>query len=130
MFNAVENVRLICQSRGIAISQLEKDCGFSNGYLNPKKVSKIPYDRAVKIAEHLHLSVDYILTGQEQPLVNNERLSEDDIKNGFFEAAFFEGGKDLTNEEKNALWEDAKSYMRFKITEKKKAGNGKDNGFI
>ena len=49
----------------IPISQLEKDCGFSNGYLNPKKMSKIPYDRAQTIAAYLGISVDCILTGIE-----------------------------------------------------------------
>jgi phage shock protein PspC (stress-responsive transcriptional regulator) len=53
MFSSVEFVRTLCKQRGIAISQLEKDCGFSNGYLNPKKMSRLPYDRAVQIAEYL-----------------------------------------------------------------------------
>ena len=38
MFNGVEYIREICHKRGIAISQLERDLGFSNGYLNPKKL--------------------------------------------------------------------------------------------
>lgn len=65
MFNSVQCVREICQERKIPISQLEKDCGFSNGYLNPKKMSKIPYDRAKVIASYLNVSVDVILTGED-----------------------------------------------------------------
>lgn len=65
MFNGVEYVREICRKNGIAISQLERDCGFSNGYLNPKKLNKIPYDRAVLIANYLGISASYIVTGQE-----------------------------------------------------------------
>ena len=65
MFNSVEYVREICSKRNIPISQLEKDCGFANGYLNPKKLKKIPYDRAKKIAEHLNLSLEYLLTGTD-----------------------------------------------------------------
>lgn len=65
MFNSVQYVRDICLQRKIPISQLEKDCGFSNGYLNPKKMSKIPYDRAQTIAAYLGISVDCILTGIE-----------------------------------------------------------------
>lgn len=64
MFNSVEFVRKLCKQRGIAISQLEKDCGFSNGYLNPKKMTKLPYDRAVCIARYLHVTPEEILTGQ------------------------------------------------------------------
>ena len=40
-------------------------CGFSNGYLNPKKMAKIPYDRAQIIAEYLGITVTSILTGAE-----------------------------------------------------------------
>jgi repressor LexA len=45
----IEYVRLLCKEAKIAISQLEKECGFSNGYLNPKKATKIPYERAMNI---------------------------------------------------------------------------------
>ncbi len=74
MFNSVQYVRELCQERKLPISQLEKDCGFSNGYLNPKKISKIPYDRAVVIAKYLNISVDTILTGEEKtPTAIGER---------------------------------------------------------
>lgn len=66
MFNSVQYVRDICKERKIAISQLEKDCGFANGYLNPKKIVKISYDRAIVIAEYLGISVDDILNGPEK----------------------------------------------------------------
>lgn len=66
MFNSVQYVRDICRQRKIPISQLEKECGFSNGYLNPKKMAKIPYDRALTIAEYLGISVSSILTGEAE----------------------------------------------------------------
>lgn len=65
MFNSVQYVRDICKERKIAISQLEKDCGFANGYLNPKKIVKISYDRAIVIAKYLDISVEDILNGPE-----------------------------------------------------------------
>lgn len=65
MFNSVQYVRDICKERKIPVSQLEKDCGFANGYLNPKKMSKISYDRAVVIADYLGISPDAILNGPE-----------------------------------------------------------------
>jgi len=61
MLSGVEYVRDICKKRKIAISALEKECGFANGYLNPKKVTKIPYDRAVLIANYLDVSINDIL---------------------------------------------------------------------
>ena len=65
MFNSVEYVRQLCKKKSIAISVLEKACGFANGYLNPKKMSKLPYDRALDIANYLHVSVEEVLTGKE-----------------------------------------------------------------
>lgn len=50
----VEKVRKLCADRGVSIHTLEMACGFSNGYLNPKKAPKrIPYDRAVLICQFL-----------------------------------------------------------------------------
>ena len=66
MFNSVEYVRDICSKRNIPVSQLEKDCGFANGYMNPKKLKKIPYDRAKMIADYLGLSLEYLLTGADE----------------------------------------------------------------
>lgn len=63
MFNSVEYVREICQQRKIPVSSLEKECGFANGYLNPKKLKKIPYDRALKIGKYLSIPVEYLMTG-------------------------------------------------------------------
>lgn len=84
MFNSVQYVRDICKQRGIAISQLEKDCGFSNGYLNPKKMTKLPYDRAQTIAEYLGISAEVILTGEETekaPAGDGKRsVSNDELK--------------------------------------------------
>ncbi len=79
MFNSVEFVRQICKEKGIAISALEKACGYSNGYLNPKKMTKLPYDRAQEIAKYLGVTIEEIMTGKknEQPLVNeDEELTE------------------------------------------------------
>jgi hypothetical protein len=66
MFNSVQYVRDVCKYKKIAISQLEKDCNFSNGYLNPKKISQIPFDRAKRIAEYLSISVAEVLTGKPE----------------------------------------------------------------
>ena len=54
METGIDYVRLLCKERNISISKLEKDLGFSNGYLNPKKLKKVPYDRAVMIADYLN----------------------------------------------------------------------------
>lgn len=63
VLNSVDYIRSVCERKGVPISRLEKDCGFSNGYLNPKKLKKLPYDRAVIIANYLSVPVYDLLNG-------------------------------------------------------------------
>lgn len=77
MSNGVQIVRAICNDRGIPISTLEKDCGFSNGYLNPKKLVKIPYDRALIIARYLDIPASLILDGEENAPTLTEKDERD-----------------------------------------------------
>ena len=81
MFNSVQYVRDVCDTRKISVCRLEKDCGFSNGYLNPKKMKKIPYDRAVVIAKYLNIPVNYILNRPD----NENSPSEEVLTEGELE---------------------------------------------
>lgn len=99
MFNSVEMVRRLCKDQKIAICKLEKDCGFSNGYLNPKKMSKLPYDRAQMIAKYLDVPVELILTGQErQP----EEPRDPDILDRV-DVAFYGEFKELTPDDQETI---------------------------
>lgn len=60
----IDRVRQICKDRGIPIYKLERDLGFSNGYLNPKKASTISHARLIEISRYLNVSVEQ-LTGEE-----------------------------------------------------------------
>ncbi len=53
--NEVEKVKSICKERHIPITKLEKDCGFSNGYIRRLRKGKFPFDRLVKVAEYLDI---------------------------------------------------------------------------
>lgn len=66
--NSVELVKKICKERKIPISRLEKDCGFSNGYIRKLKEGKFPSDRLDIIAKYLNLSVEYLMTGKEKEI--------------------------------------------------------------
>ena len=94
MFNCVEYVRQLCREKGIPVSQLEKECGFSNGYLNPKKMAKLPYDRACVIADYLAVPVEQVLTGEEP--CRADVLDQVDI-------AFYGDFRELDEEQKDAV---------------------------
>ena len=51
--NAVDRIKEICAERKIAISRLEKDLGFSNGYIAQIKDGAIRADRLLSIASYL-----------------------------------------------------------------------------
>lgn len=110
MFNSVQYVRDLCKAKKVAVSQLEKECGFSNGYLNPKKMETIPYARAVTIAGYLGVPVKDILEGPETknaPTRSDERkdvLDEVDV-------AFYGEYKEL-DEEQKATIRDMVAVMR------------------
>lgn len=47
------------------------------------------------------------------------QISEDDIR-----AAFFGGADDLSEEEMDAMWNDAKDYIQYKLEQRRRKKNG------
>lgn len=68
--NSVERVKAICAMRKIPISRLEKDLGFSNGYIGQLRRGTFPYDRLVLIAKYLGVSEKYLSAGEEEQKEN------------------------------------------------------------
>ena len=58
-------IKALCKQKNIPVSRLEKDLGFSNGYVITLK-DKMPTDRAVMIAEYFGLPSDYFFPGQQK----------------------------------------------------------------
>ncbi len=65
--NCVDRIKSICKERKIPISKLEKDLGFSNGYIGQLKRGTMPADRLAKVARYLNVSEEYLLSGEENP---------------------------------------------------------------
>ena len=53
-----EIIKELCKEHGIKVSHLEKELGFSNGYISSLR-DKMPSDRAVMVAEYFNLPSDY-----------------------------------------------------------------------
>ena len=62
--NVVERVQYECKKKKIPISRLERECGFSNGYIRNLREGKIPADRLQIIADYLDVSYRYLLDGK------------------------------------------------------------------
>ena len=61
--NSVDRVKKICKDRKIPISKLERELGFSNGYISQLRKGVFPADRLVLIADYLQVSADFLITG-------------------------------------------------------------------
>lgn len=77
--NSVERVKQICKERKIPISKLEKDLGFSNGYIAQLRKGTFPADRIAKISEYLCVSVDYLMNGEDSAKTELSAKDERDI---------------------------------------------------
>lgn len=64
--NSVERVKSICKEKRIPISRLEKDLGYSNGYIGQLRKGIFPADRLSEIAQYLNVSPSFLLTGEEE----------------------------------------------------------------
>lgn len=61
MPTTVERIRGFCKAKNIPVSKLEADLGFSNGYLNPKKIKDVPSNRLADIAQYLDEPIESFL---------------------------------------------------------------------
>lgn len=90
--NSVEKVKAICKARKIAISKLEKDLGYANGYIGQLRKGVFPSDRLMQIAEYLNVSPQF-LTGDEElsenkksPTPEGVELSNNEILEAYYRA--------------------------------------------
>lgn len=75
--NTTAIIRNLCSARGISVTELEKELGFSNGSLT--KNNYIRSDRLQILANYFNVSMEYLMTGKipslkkpENPPVNEK----------------------------------------------------------
>ena len=78
--NSVEKVKEICKKRKIAISRLEKDLGYSNGYIGQLRKGAFPSDRLAQIADYLGVSIDSLMSSELDQPIGLTAKDERDIK--------------------------------------------------
>lgn len=75
--NIVEKSREECVRQGYAVSEMERAIGRGNGFLNPKKISDLKMNDAIKIADFLNVSLHFLYEREKTsvaPLTRDERL--------------------------------------------------------
>lgn len=114
--NSVERVKAICKERKIAISRLEKDLGYANGYIGQLRKGVLPDDRLVEIASYFGVTVGYLLGTEKEKTPTSEgerKISDSDLMFGLW------GNSDEVDEDDLA---DVKRYAAFVRERKRERG--------
>lgn len=121
--NSVERVKSICKSKKIPISKLEKDLGYSNGYISQLRKGVFPSNRLQEIADYLEVSTEYLLTGEEKEsdgyYLNDEtaQVAQEIFENKELRA-LFDATRDADPEDLRAL-----HNMALALKRKERGGN-------
>lgn len=60
--DALNVIKQLCEKKGVTITQLENDLGYSNGSIN--KAKSMSADRIYQIAKYFDVQMEYIMTGK------------------------------------------------------------------
>ena len=118
LYNRIEE---LCKDKGITGYRLCKDLKISPNVITELRMGRregLSARNADKIATYFGVTVAYLLGTEKEkaPTQQDRRLGDEEMK-----AAFFGGYSDeLTKDEIDELWDDAKDYLRYKIEQKKK----------
>ena len=112
-----DRLKQLCDDRNISIYKAATAVGLNRAAANKWKGGSIPNGQTVsRLADFFGVTTDYLI-GDEKEKAPAE-TGKGDIDKA--KAAFFEGyGDDLSEEEKDELWEDARVYTKFKAQQKK-----------
>lgn len=73
-----ETIKILSRKKGLSINQLEKTLGLSKGSLCRIDTNRPSVDRLQKIADFFEVSLDYLMTGKEEPKSNAPELTARD----------------------------------------------------
>lgn len=71
VFERIETLR---KEKKISQAKLEKDLGFSNGSVSKWKTSTPTPERLKKLADYFSVSVDYLVSGKEEAVAQEEHV--------------------------------------------------------
>lgn len=63
--NTKERIKELCKKNKISVNKLETDLGFGTGYVSKLNKSTPNVKKIKLIADYFHVSVDYLMTGED-----------------------------------------------------------------
>jgi DNA-binding Xre family transcriptional regulator len=111
---SVEKVLKVLKERHIAVSRMERDLGFGNGYIRQLKKGTIPFDRLLSISSYLDVSINDILEdGQPHLLEMKEAATPKDDGALLRFALYGDPAEEITDEDIEKILDYAR-YVREK----------------
>lgn len=75
-----ENIRDIAKSKGYSVNKLEQELGFARSSINKFNRNTPSAEKLQQIADLLEVSLDYLMTGIEEPEKKESKLTSKDEK--------------------------------------------------
>lgn len=125
---SVDRVKIICKTRKIPISKLERELGFANGYIGQLKKGTMPAERLAAIAEYLDVSYEYLLNEEAMDPVPPEQSTRGmtpEEREAYYRGQYLDEKKEKPADQlADGLTEEEQEYIKWfrtKATEKEKA---------
>lgn len=115
MFPTYEKIKELADKRGISLTKLEEDLGYSRNTLYKLKSQKPNAERISEIADYFNVSTDYLLGRTDNPAIaGNSLVNEPDDIDKIIDHAMLFDGKPLTDEDRRAIRGIISGYMNSK----------------
>lgn len=94
----LDKIKFFAKKKGTTLAQIERDLGFSQGYIRRWDTQKPAYDRILKVANHLEIPIEYLtetteISTQEAELISFYRKSDKPGKDAIMSIAEFHANK-------------------------------------
>lgn len=118
----------LCTRIGKTPSAVAQEIGFNKASVTGWKKGSCPTDSNIqKIADFFNVPADYFWNSDasKKAKAPASDTGAGAVKPEHIRAAFFEGAEDLSKEELDMLWDDARSYMQYKLEQRRKQKHDK-----
>ena len=115
MFPTYEKIKELADKRGISLTKLEEDLGYSRNTLYKLKSQRPNAERISEIADYFNVSTDYLLGRTDNPRIASDETiggyTSEDLRKMAENAKTFDG-KPLTEEDIDAIQNIIEIYLR------------------